>query len=268
MVAAEITTEETDLIELSEGDRQVATSLGIRPEIPANDFIYRFQLKRMGSDQAKGVAQYYRVGRYSADLFKNDILPEIRRIRSRLGHHSEPTTLLDFASGYGAVARHFCQVLPEFKVTTCDIHREATRFNSSVLGLQAIQSTLDPDEVDLPEHDIIIALSFFSHMPDATFARWIKALSRALPSGGALVFTTRGYTCQSTSPNGVMLGDGGFGFRPVSEQQDLDGAEYGLTLSLLEYVDTAVRGCDGMRVSVFRESLWWNHQDVYVCMKA
>src|SRR5690242_10736528 len=130
MVASEGLSGEVALVELSEVDWQIARSLGIRPEIPINDFIYRFQLRRMSNNKAKGVAEYYRVGRYSADLFKNELLPEILRIRGRLGYDKNPTTLLDFASGYGAVSRHFSQLLPEFTVTTCDIHREATRFNS------------------------------------------------------------------------------------------------------------------------------------------
>jgi hypothetical protein len=268
MAAAEISSEGNDLIELSDADRQVATALGIHAEINAKDFIYQFQLKRMGNDQAKSVPQYYRVGRYSADLLKNEFLPEIRRIRSRLGNQGAPATLLDFASGYGAVARHFGQVLPELEVTTCDIHQEATRFNSSVLGLRTIQSTLDPDDLRLPEQDIIIALSFFSHMPEVTFRHWLSVLSRALAPCGALVFTTRGFITHSISPNGVIVGNDGFGFRPSAEQLDLDGTQYGLTVSLPTYVDAAVRACDGIRISVFREGLWWNHQDVYVCMKA
>jgi hypothetical protein len=255
-------------IELSPADRRFAEYLSIRGEIHPHDFIFQFHLRRMGRDLSKAVHAYYRAGYYSANLFKTDVLPEITRLRTRLGKMESLHTLLDFASGYGAVARHFRTILPELEVTTCDIHDEANSFNAKMLGLRAVASASDPRSVRLPTSDIIIALSFFSHMPDLAFRSWLQILSRSLRSGGALVFTTRGYTTHTISPTGVVLDSGsGFGFRPVSEQGDLNGEEYGTTVSLPHYVHAALSECDGMRVAVLREGLWWNSHDMYICMK-
>jgi hypothetical protein len=258
-----------DLVESTPEALNVACSLGINPAISAKDFIYQFQLKRMGSDPLKGMSQYYRVGRYSALLFKDEVVPEILRLRVQRGYPREITTLLDFASGYGAVARHFGQVLPELRITTCDIHGDAVEFNRSVLGLDSVRSSSDPTDLDVGKYDVIIALSFFSHMPEDTFRRWLIALSEALTKGGALVFTTRGEVSHRNSPAGVVLDkQSGFGFRPISEQHDLDKAQYGLTVSFIRFVEAAVRDCVDMRLAVFREGIWWNHQDMYVCVKS
>jgi hypothetical protein len=248
---------------------KLASELGINPAISTKDFIYQFQLKRMGSDPLKGISQYYRVGRYSSMLFKDQVLPEIMRLRDLYGYPREIATLLDFASGYGSVARHFGQVLPELKVTTCDIHDEAVEFNRSILGLTSIPSSDDPANLDVGPYDVIIALSFFSHMPETTFRRWLIALSAAVANGGALVFTTRGKISHRNSPAGVIVDShAGFGFRSISEQQDLNSAQYGLTVSFIRFVEAALRDCSDMRLVVFREGVWWNHQDIYICMKS
>jgi hypothetical protein len=52
----------------------------------------------------------------------------------------------------------------------------------------------------------VFALSFFSHMPDATFAAWLERLLSAVKRGGILVFTTRG----AISLRNMKAGDANF----------------------------------------------------------
>jgi len=42
-----------------------------------------------------------------------------------------------------------------------------------------------PEQLKLPPQDVIFAHSFFSHMPETTWARWLKALANALAPRGA-----------------------------------------------------------------------------------
>jgi hypothetical protein len=52
--------------------------------------------------------------------------------------------ILDFASGYGCVSRHFKNVMPSALLTAMDIHENAYHFNKMHFGVDAIVSSVDP----------------------------------------------------------------------------------------------------------------------------
>jgi SAM-dependent methyltransferase len=243
-----------------------AKRFNVRPEIHQADFIYLFQEKLLG-DREKAVNEYYKLGSYSTYLLKEEVLPEILRVKTRWKEKWEPNRILDFASGYGCVARHLPTAFASYRVTVSDIHDEALAFSSRILGIETYPSSSDPLNFQVPKQDLIIALSFFSHMPEAVFPIWLRALSSSLAGGGVLVFTTRGFISHRMAPNGITVGSNQFGFRPNSEQRDLDGTSYGLSVSLVPYVMRAILSCQDMRLATFREGLWWNHQDMYACVK-
>jgi len=49
--------------------------------------------------------------------------------------------------------------------------------------------------------DVVFALSFFSHVPEATFGRWLRALFAGVSEGGILIFTTHGLASQPNLGN-------------------------------------------------------------------
>ncbi len=59
-------------------------------------------------------------------------------------------------------------------------------------GVESYLSSPVPEQLTLPSQDVIFAHSFFSHMPETTWARWLKALANALAPRGVLIFTTPG----------------------------------------------------------------------------
>ena len=65
-------------------------------------------------------------------------------------------------------------------------------FTKDVLGVESYLSSPVPEQLTLPPRDVIFAHSFFSHMPETTWARWLKALANALAPRGVLIFTTHG----------------------------------------------------------------------------
>lgn len=176
--------------------------------------------------------------------------------------------LLEFASGYGCVSRHL-KKNPRIDLTSCDIHPEAIEFLKNRIGVKALQSAHTPEDFTTPEkYDAIFALSFFSHMPKATFGRWIKALYGALNPGGCLLFTTHGVkSCQGLQITVDDADEEGFWFQARSEQHDLDVAEYGLTLSLPHYVIPTVYKNVGAPIADYRQAEWWYHQDLWVVKK-
>jgi SAM-dependent methyltransferase len=255
-----------DLIRISEANQNLAAKLGVNPSIHANDYVYHFLERRWQGNRDRATHNYYNLGHYGATTAKA-FLDELTRVKKRLGEEWRPGSLLDFASGYGNSSRHMSKLFPDCLIGTCDIHEDAVIFNRDVLGLRSYLSVDIPEHLDLPLQDAIVVMSFFSHMPENTFTRWLQALSRSLAQGGALIFTANGYVTDKTGNTGIQVDARGFGFRPQSEQHDLDTQQYGLTISYPRYVFRAIDECPGLRLSRFQEGFWWTTQDTYVCVR-
>jgi hypothetical protein len=150
-------------------------------------------------------------------------------------------------------------------VLASDIHPQALAFVSHELSLPVALSHRDPERFDLDlQFDVVFALSFFSHMPARTWGAWLATLFGHTRRGGLLVFTTHGAISWRRQLPGAELDEDGFWFSPVSEQQDLDVAEYGSTVTSQEYVHRQVRTRLGTDVLAWTEGIWWDHQDLYV----
>ncbi|HEY5705804.1 MAG TPA: class I SAM-dependent methyltransferase [Terrimicrobiaceae bacterium] len=227
------------------------------------DFIFQFLLKNPSfADVDDAVRYYFDDGRKSAELLKSILANELSiNVAVR-------TKMLEFASGYGAVTRHLTAVLPTFDITSSDIHSEANDFITTQLGGTAIRSSSVPERFDAAaEYDLVFALSFFSHMPKATWQRWLEALFKALRVGGSLIFTTHGATTLRKMLVDVSLDDDGFYFKPESEQDDLEKSEYGTAVTSNRFVIEQVETLDNCELSLIRAGLWWGHQDLYVLSK-
>jgi SAM-dependent methyltransferase len=234
-----------------------ADELKVSGALHPEDMIYDFLATHPGLDRAKAIELYFVSGRDSAEKLR-DLLGEVGfRPDQRL-------SLLEFASGFGCVSRHLRHVLPRAKVLACDIHSEAIRFVWSQLHVKAQLSSPVPEALPIDRRfDVVFALSFFSHVPPATWGRWLSALYRRVAPGGVLIFTTHGSTSAPLC-GGPAEPEGGIWFHPVSEQKDLDGSEYGTTVVTPEYVEKQVRERLGTRIHLRRLGYWWQHQDLYV----
>jgi SAM-dependent methyltransferase len=152
-------------------------------------------------------------------------------------------------------------------VVACDIHEEATRFIAKHLNVRAVLSRHAPDDFAVAQDfDVVFALSFFSHMPKATFGPWIKALFAQLRPSGYLIFTTHGLASREHHDDPVIPDDG-FWFKPSSEQHDLSTSEYGATIVTPEYVRHEIRQQTGVEASDYRYAYWWEHQDLWIVRK-
>jgi SAM-dependent methyltransferase len=216
-----------------------------------------------------GLKEYFTLGRYSADLTKI-MITDVQKVYEGPEWDWAPRRVLDFASGYGCTARHLRQVFADSICGTCDIHLDAVNFNKDVLGVESYISSPVPEQLKLPPQDVIFAHSFFSHMPETTWTRWLQALANALAPGGVLIFTTHGFALDKRGYPGLTVKANGFGFIAQSEQDDLRTAEYGLTISYPRWVLAVLAFMPELRLSKFQEGLWWGThgtQDTYVCVK-
>ena len=237
-----------------------AEQQGVTPAIHPKDFIYWFCVQHVPPTESTafpGIDYYFWDGARSAT--------KLAEVAATLDYErGRPIKLLEFASGYGCVSRHL-KTKPEFDLVSCDIHPEAIDFLTGQIGVQALLSSRVPEQFSPAEkYDMVFALSFFSHMPRATWGRWLRALFATLNAPGYLVFTTHGgRQCDVKRLPPRSLADG-FWFAPSSEQKDLDTADYGDTIAMPNFVIGEIyRQTEGLLVS-FRHAAWWDYQDVWI----
>jgi hypothetical protein len=234
--------------------RSFATRLGVAPDIHAADFIFRWHYDNPRTpDKVAVLRDYFEGGAHTTQL-----------VAQLVGHFrspAEPFTLLEFASGYGRVTRHWSTVVPQAEVLACDVHEEAVRFLYEI-GCRACLSSTIPEELPVTQtFDVVFALSFFTHMPRTTWGRWLSALARRLSANGLLIFTAHGVP--SLKEMGVTrLEDDGFWFNPFSEQADLSTEDYGVTATTFGFVYRQLIKC-GLDLCHFRES-GMGYQDLYI----
>jgi SAM-dependent methyltransferase len=172
-------------------------------------------------------------------------------------------SFLEFASGFGRFTRHLVKRLPAGALTVSDIVPEAMVFLPGHFPVQAVASTHLPEELTLPrQYQVIFVLSLFSHLPAATWSRWLAKLWAATAPGGLLIFSTHGATCATRAQ--VKLGGDGFAFFGGSESTALDQAEYGVSYTSEEFVRGAVRVHAPGAVHTFVQDHFWSQQDAHI----
>lgn len=239
-----------------------AKKFGVSSSVHPEDLIFQFCVNHECFDTVDKAIQYY----FAQSCESANKLASL--IKEHYSGDSTKVELLEFASGYGAVTRHIVNVLPSVNVTACDIHKEAVEFIRDTFNIQAAVSSSAPKSLDLPvKYDVIFALSFFSHMPKQTWGNWLLSLVNYIKDGGLMIFTTHGELSRKNFGN-PRVDDDGFWFKEASEQTDLDVNEYGMTVTLKNYVEKQIAKIDGAQLILYQEAYWWEHQDVYVLEKA
>ena len=246
--------------EVEEAIGACAARLGVKPDIHAEDFIFQFVMSHPHfKSPADAVSYYFDDGRKSADRVSS-------LIETHMPAHNH-VSLLEFASGYGCVTRHLAVSARGYELVACDIHQAAVSFTREALGVNAMQSASRHEDVNSDKRfDVVFALSFFSHMPDRTWGRWLQTLLSMVTDGGLLVFTTHGRKSGKHFGN-PEVDERGYFFKPESEQADLATDEYGQTIVLPKYVFRELNKLPDANLSYFEEGLWWTHQDTYVVQR-
>lgn len=244
-----------------------AARLQVPHQIHEEDYLYQF-LEQHPDIGPRAQSEYFTSARQSAEKVREIIL----RNNAPFGIASidiDSFSLFDFASGFGMVNRHFRNVLPGAHVEACDIHPEAINFHSQYLGIDCILSTDKP--LNLPnnrQYDVVLALSFFSHMPMITWGDWLSALLGRVKQGGLMIFTTHGPSSQLAKVHRLVESGNDFQFYPVSEQDDLDNATYGTSYSHPRYVMDLLSAMREYHLSEYRMGAWWGgNQDAYAIVR-
>jgi len=221
--------------------------------IHPDDYMLRFFIGHHWHHRETAWFDYFRSG-WSASR-------TVHRLLSwHFGEKARSIRLLDFASGFGRVTRFLVQHLPPEQIWISDIFEDGVKFQRERFGVEGFQSSAEPDGLICNERfDCIVASSFFSHLPSATFTPWLKKLISLLRPGGMLIFSVHGEDEGVGSREG-----GGVRYQASSEICELPGESYGTSWVEESFVrraaSDAAPGFDCIR---FPRALW-SFQDVYV----
>lgn len=183
------------------------------------DEMYLFALANHGIPE-RACIRYYFNGRR--------ILDTVRQVLNwNFEDLSRISSFLDFASGYGRFTRFLVQDIPPQKIWISDIYAQAVEFQKEQFGVQGIVSTTYPQDYPIQQSfDCILACSFFSHLPEATFFSWLQKLYSLLSPQGMLMFSVHD---RLLLPPHLAISPSDILFIPNSESRSLDVNEYGTT---------------------------------------
>ena len=176
---------------------------------------------------------------------------------------------LDFAAGFGRVARFLRRRAPADRLDASDILPGTTEWNRMRYGIGAFDSATDPADVRFPRrYGLILVSSLFTHLPAARARQWLSRLREALAEDGTLVVTTHGlaagFATGVVSPRDVV---DGFAYARRNEIEALDLEEYGSSYVSPEAF-RALLAETGFAAASCRERGLWRLQDVFVARPA
>lgn len=180
---------------------------------------------------------------------------------------------LDFGCGYGRVLRFAVAETAglensDLDITGCEIDERAVEFVSDRLGVTGLVSSHKPEDfgASLGAFSLVTAQSVFSHLPEATFKRWLEELWKRVAPGGVLAISTNDI---GSMPEGLGDGVAEFLFERHSESDSLAEDLYGTTWLSSGWMKSTIQSVAQGELA-FVECLpkgLWNAQDVWVIAK-
>ncbi len=206
-------------------------------------------------------ARYLAVGAAAVDLVRSALA---------LSGAGEPKKVLDFACGFGRVARHLRVAFSGSELVCADVWAEAAdfvgRFADRAVRLDAAGSNWD--EVG-DGYGLIWCGSLLTHLPEDRARAVLDLFAERLAPGGVAVFTTHGRFARDRLASGAFsygVADGAemvaafdagrHGFAPYPGQ---DG--YGASLTPTRTVIGWIEDRPGLTLRLACERAWDDHQD-------
>lgn len=170
--------------------------------------------------------------------------------------------VLDFASGWGRLTRYLEQRLDPAQIHVADIYHQAIDWQVSTFGVAGTHSEKDPAKLSYAaRHDIVLAGSMFSHLPEGLFHAWLAKLYSLVSERGVLAFSVHD---AAILPTGETMGPDGIHFMRFSESGSLELDIYGMSYVTEAFVGRAIeRLGPGLSWRRFPKGLYEN-QDLYV----
>ena len=177
------------LVGTGESGPRLGAAFNVVTDVHVHDPSFQALREAQDGDPERALNHYLHEGRVDAELVR-DVIADVQGAPIHDGRLVAPMTILDFAAGYGRLARHLKNVAPNAKVVALDVRDTAMYFNTVHLGLQAAVSATDPARVSpFFEFDVVLALAFVTALPQPRIAAWLEALARFAKPGGIVLLT-------------------------------------------------------------------------------
>jgi SAM-dependent methyltransferase len=190
----------------------------------------------------------------------------------------EPTNILDLPCGHGRVLRWLAAAFPDARLTASDLLTDGVDFCAAAFGAVPIHSVPEPGpELFDDAYDLIWVGSLLTHVDVAAWDRFVALFDDLLAPGGVLVATTHGELVVERMRQGHHYGypprsveralrtydHAGFAFLEQSPTE----IDYGITIARPAWVIDRMTHTSDLRVALYTEALWANHQDVVALVK-
>jgi len=231
---------------------------GVSTEIPENERMY-----------AGYREHYFSVGRSA--------LSAIRLAMATAGI-SGANRILDLPCGHGRVLRWLRAAFPQATLTACDILTDGVDYCAKAFAATPVYSVANPAEISLQsEFDLIWCGSLFTHLDEDVWRQFLNLFQKKLAPRGLVIFTTHGRHVRKR-----LRGDEDrYGLAPANVAHVLESYErsgfgyadyhgqrgYGISLSSPSWVCTEIERRPGLRLVIYTERGWDNHQDVVALIR-
>jgi len=223
-----------------------------------NDEMYLFALGNHKGNKDRACIEVLATGKQSLNVVR-------KVVDWKFGGFENLSAFLDFASGYGRLTRFLVEELPPDRIWVCDIYPEAVQFQTKRFSVHGLVSAMKPEDFhDSGKYDCIFVASLFSHLPEETFAGWLRKLYGLLTPSGVLIFSVHDV---AVLPPHMKSGARGIVFIADSESLSLDKNIYGTTYVDESFVRGVIDKVTGRPEYHRTRRGLWSFQDVYVISK-
>jgi SAM-dependent methyltransferase len=185
--------------------------------------------------------------------------------------------VLDVPCGHGRVLRHLVKMFPCAQVYACDLDADGVEFCVATFGATPVYSKSDLAMVDFgSKFDLIWIGSLLTHVSRAVAKRWLGHLAGFLSPHGIIVATVHGRWCEHVHNVVHYIGEDrwkkiisefstdGYGYSDYvsHESHPYISGSYGISLVKPHITIQDVEEIPGIRIFLYRERGWADHQDV------
>jgi SAM-dependent methyltransferase len=187
--------------------------------------------------------------------------------------------ILDLPCGHGRVQRVLRAAFPEAHITACDIDRDGVDYCARTFAATPVYSAENPRLIPLDDRfDLIWCGSLLTHLDREAWPPFLRFFQARLNPGGVCIFTVHGRHSVGALRRGKLT----YGLADVPEileEYDRDGfgyqkypshtlSNYGISLSSPSWVINHLLEHTELRLTLYTEKAWDNHQDVVACVRA